>query len=122
MQTRFYQPTRGSSRSTQGAKPRKARRPKLSKEAHEALRERRRASAEKFDTALRAAWSTIDGITDNLATSHHKSIRRVQSELHMGSLLTRKRHSKTNAWNAFLWKASQEKESGTSHFLFAFVM
>lgn len=91
-------------------------RPKLSKEARAITREQRRLSKEKFDTALKGAWQTMDGMVSDLATSHGKSQRRVQTELHMGSQLTRKQHGKTNAWNAFLWKASQEKENRWSYF------
>ena len=51
-------------------------------------------------------------MTENLAATHHKSIHRVQSELHMGSVMAKREHKKTNAWNAFCWKKSQDKENG----------
>lgn len=117
MRSRFFKPSRGSSRTTQGVRLRKVQRPKLSKEARAITRQQRRLSKENFNTAVKGAWSTIEGITNDLATAHAKSLRRVQSELHMGSQLTRKRHGKTNAWNAFLWKVSQEKENSLSYFL-----
>lgn len=89
-------------------------RPRLSEEARAAVNARRRNAAEHYQKDLAEAWAKIDETTADLAAVHHKSLRRVQSELHMGHLLSRTKHTKTSAWNAFCWKKNQEKENGES--------
>ena len=59
---------------------------------------------------MKNAWLQVDTIVGDLVVEHHRPIQRVKADLHMGSLLTRRQHQKTNCWNAFLWNMSQEKE------------
>ena len=59
---------------------------------------------------MKNAFSNVDTIVGDLAVEYHKPIQRIESDLRMGSLLTRRQHQKTNCWNAFLWNKSQEKE------------
>ncbi|RDB19669.1 hypothetical protein Hypma_013284 [Hypsizygus marmoreus] len=110
MRTRFYGTVAKPSSALQGL--RKRNRPRLSAEAREALNARRRHAAESYKKALSEAWTKIDEATEDLAAAHHKTVRRVQSELHMGRQLSRIQRKKTNAWNAFCWKKSQDKENG----------
>ncbi|KIL56720.1 hypothetical protein M378DRAFT_16817 [Amanita muscaria Koide BX008] len=83
--------------------------PKLSKEARASLLARHRASRELYSDAMKTAVAQVNKITQTLATSQHKSIRHVEKDLRFASQLTRKRHQKTNAWNAWIWSISQEK-------------
>jgi hypothetical protein len=96
--------------TTQAVK--KTKRPKLTKEARIAVNARRRVAAHNYKNDLEEAWSKIDEVTEDLALTHHKSVRRVQSELHMGRQLASRECKKTNGWNAFCWKKSQNKENG----------
>jgi hypothetical protein len=89
----------------------KVNRPKLSAEARAALLARRRQASQCYKNALSETWDTIDKLTEDLSVAHHKSLQRVQSELHMGHRLACKSRKKTNAWNAFTWKKSQDKEN-----------
>jgi|ERR1700733_2591030 len=111
MRTRFYHTSTRATRTTLGVK-RKINRPKLSADARAALLARRRQASQNYKNALGETWTTIDKLTQELATSHHKSIQRVQSELHTGHELARKERKKTSVWNAFTWKKSQDKENG----------
>jgi len=110
MRARFYQTSAKYTRTTQGVK-KKIQRPKLSKEAHAALNARRLLAAKRYKDALGETWKTIDKLTEEIATSNHKSVRRVQTELHTGLQRSRTERKKTSAWNAFTWKKSQEKEN-----------
>ncbi|KAG1845222.1 hypothetical protein C8R48DRAFT_554198, partial [Suillus tomentosus] len=83
----------------------------LSKEACTALRLDRRAKSLRFKNALDDAWKQLDDTTKNIATSHHKSIRRVQNDLYIGRGLIRSKRSKLNLWNAFCWKKNKDKEN-----------
>jgi hypothetical protein len=76
----------------------------LTKEARLAINARRLEASQSYKKDLGEAWAEIDKVTENLAATHHKSVRRVQGELHMRSSLVRAKHSKTSAWNAFSWK------------------
>jgi len=111
MRLKFYKPTVKVFRSTQAVHKSKRPRPKLSKELCAALTQRRRQSQENFRSALHEGWAAIDKMIAEIAMSHNKSVRRVQSELHSGTILMKKKWTKTNAWNAFLWKVSQDKEN-----------
>lgn len=85
----------------------------LSKEARAALTAQRRDKSRQFKTDLHSAWSEIDETMKSIASSHHKSFRRVQNELCMGRGMLCYPRSKLNAWNAFCWKKrTQEKENG----------
>lgn len=87
-------------------------RPRLSAEARAAVNTRRQNATEHYQKDLAEAWEKIDETTADLAANHHKSLRRVQSELHMGRQLLRTKRTKTSAWNAFCWKKNQDKENG----------
>ena len=110
MRTRFHEATRELSRTTQGVRKR-SRRIKLSKEARIALRKQRKESAERYQNAMKDAWSKINETVGDLATAHHRPMQRVEADLHMGGQLIRRRHYKTNPWNAFLWHQSQDFEN-----------
>ncbi|KAG6875862.1 hypothetical protein C0992_001988 [Termitomyces sp. T32_za158] len=87
-------------------------RPQLSVAAHEAIIAKRRNASKEYNAALEEAWGTIDETAVNIAATHHKSIRHVQSELHMGRQLAYVKRKKTSVWNAFCWKKSlQNKEN-----------
>ncbi|KAI5987053.1 hypothetical protein EDD15DRAFT_2145848, partial [Pisolithus albus] len=79
----------------------------LSKEAREALLGERRDRSRRFHDDLENAWSALDKATVNIASTHHKSIQRVQRDLYFNATLSRKR-TKVSAWNAFFWKKSLE--------------
>jgi hypothetical protein len=111
MRTRFYVAPAKASKHTQAVK-KKAKRPQLSQEASAAIRARRHQASQNYKKGLGEAWSSIDRVVEELAITHHKSIRRVQSELHMGCQMSSQARKKTNAWNAFCWKKSQDKENG----------
>jgi hypothetical protein len=111
MRTRFYATSSKLSKPTQAVK-KKAKRPQLSKEARTAVNARRCLAAQNYRNELGEAWATIDKLIEDLAQNHHKSICHVQSKLHMGHQLASREHKKTNAWNAFCWKKSQDKENG----------
>lgn len=110
MRTRFYQ-TSAKHAKTTGVKKR-IKRPKLSKEARAILNARRQLAAQRYRDALGDSWNTLDKLTEDIAVSHHKSIRRVQTELHTGIQRSRIQRKKTSAWNAFTWKKSKEKDNG----------
>ena len=94
---------------TQGVK-RHAARPKLSKEAHAALRTQRQGKNENYNSALNEADKAISNIIESVAVSHQKSIRRVEATLKMGhDPITNAHRKKTSAWNAFCWKKMQER-------------
>ncbi|KAG2752759.1 hypothetical protein P692DRAFT_201706736 [Suillus brevipes Sb2] len=87
----------------------------LSKEARTALTAQRCDKSFRFKTDLHSAWSEIDETMKSIASSHHKSFRRVQNELCMGHGMLHYQRSKLNAWNAFCWKKrTQEKENGAT--------
>jgi hypothetical protein len=97
------------------------RRPKvvLSKEARAALTANRRDKSHCFKIALDGAWNVLDETMKTIASSHHKSFRRVQNELCMGRGHMRYQQSKLNIWNAFCWKKRREnKENSNSLSLF----
>jgi|SRR5580693_8678026 hypothetical protein len=110
MRTRFYPTSIGSTKRTQVSK-RTTPRVRLSKEARAALTARQREAATRYKKDVEDVWTKIDEATEDLAVNHHKSLRRVQSELHMGRLITRTKRQKTNLWNAFCWKKRQDKEN-----------
>jgi hypothetical protein len=84
-----------------------------------AITAHQRLASQSYKSALKDTWEKIDKLTKNLAVAHHKSIRQVQLELHMGRQVGLAGHKKTSAWNTFCWKKSQEKENSiNSLFLF----
>ncbi|KAG0699235.1 hypothetical protein DFH29DRAFT_769150, partial [Suillus ampliporus] len=82
----------------------------LSKEAHAALTARRRENAHQFRSALGGAWNGLDETVKEIASSHHKSFRRVQNDLCLGRGMMRFKHSKLNVWKAFCWKKRQDNQ------------
>ncbi|KAG2114527.1 hypothetical protein DEU56DRAFT_748933 [Suillus clintonianus] len=82
----------------------------LSKEARAALTARRRENAHQFRSALGDAWNGLDETVKEIASSHHKSFRRVQNDLCLGRGMMRFKRSKLNAWNAFCWKKRQDNQ------------
>ena len=102
----------GSQRRTQNI-AKHGPRVQLSKDARIAVKAHRQAAARLYRTDLEDAWTKMRGITEDLAVNHHKSIRRVQTELNMSCGIARFKHKKTNAWNAFCWKKRQDKENNS---------
>jgi hypothetical protein len=111
MRTRFYQASSRSTKRTQGIQ--RTRRIRLSKEARAAASARQREAALRYKNDITDAWKNIDQATEDLAVTHHKSLRRVQAELHMGRNMARTKRHKTSAWNAFCWKKRQDKENAS---------
>jgi hypothetical protein len=105
MRTQFYNPTAKPSMRTQGV-TKTYKRIQLSKEARMAINARKQEASRHYKKDLDEAWAEIDKVTENLAITHHKSVRRIQQELHMGGI--RAKSSKTNAWNAFSWKKNRD--------------
>ena len=101
--------TKNSSKRVQGTT---RIRPKvhLSKEARQLLTAKRRESSARYRKSPATAWSTIHEVAIQIAADHGKSVRKVQSELHMGHSLFLSKRVKANAWNAFIWKKSQDIE------------
>ncbi|KAG2741137.1 hypothetical protein P692DRAFT_201684588, partial [Suillus brevipes Sb2] len=83
----------------------------LSKDARAALRLSRCAKSLRFKQALDDAWRQMDDAAKTIATSHHKSIRRVQNDLYTGRGPLRSKRLKPNIWNAFCWKKNQDREN-----------
>ncbi|KIK21243.1 hypothetical protein PISMIDRAFT_104387 [Pisolithus microcarpus 441] len=76
----------------------------LSANARAALKLNQYDKTEKFKKDLDDAWQSLDKVTKTLASKHHKSVQRVQNDLHLGHMKFRSKHSKISAWNAFCWK------------------
>lgn len=114
MRTRFYKAAEPS-RKTQPIS-RKRERVSLTKEARAAITSRQRVASVLYKGDIDEAWSQINEATATIAATHHKSVHRVQQELHMGNAVAHTKRSKTSTWNAFLWKitSSREKNDGNS--------
>lgn len=110
MKTWYYLPQRNGLCSTQGVKY-PANHPKLTKEAHQALQERRRNSRNTYCSSLNNALSKINELTGEMAITHHKSLQRIEEDLYMRSHLSQKRQQRTNSWNAWVWYMSQKKKN-----------
>ncbi|KAF8131401.1 hypothetical protein EV363DRAFT_1449797 [Boletus edulis] len=76
----------------------------LSLEARRILLHGRRERSERFDKDLTDVWQKVNDATLNLASQHHKSVRRVRNELYLGYAKFCSKHEKPNAWNAFCWE------------------
>ena len=113
MRTCFYQVSGKHAETTQGIK-KKIQHPRLSKKARAALNARWHLAAKHYKDALGETWNMIDKITEDISSSHHKSVRRVQMELYTSLQRSHTEQKKTSAWNAFTWKKSQEKENSKS--------
>lgn len=97
----------------------------LSAEAHTILKLNQREKAKQFREDLHDVCRSLDKITKTLASKHHRSVRRVRNDLHLGTTKLRFRRGKINAWNTFCWKkrrgdrtTSELDESGMFFFLF----
>ena len=110
MQVQFYQTSAKYTRTTQSIK-KKIQCPKLSKEAHVALNACRLLAVKWYKDALGETWKTIDKLTEEIATSNHKNVCCVQTELYTGLQCSHTECKRTSAWNAFTWKKSQEKKT-----------
>jgi len=110
----FFAPTGGARRIQ--PLPRHRPRVHLSKEARASLNASRREKSQRFKAALDDAWHHIDESVKSIASSNHKSVRRVQHDLYMGRSLLRSRRLKSSVWNAFCWKKNQtiDKENSAS--------
>jgi hypothetical protein len=101
-------------RATQGPITRK--RPpkvKLSTEAKQLLKFRRRNAQAAYQTDLNKAWDLIDVTITKIAEKHSKSFQHVQFALHAGRRSTK--HSsqhKSSVWNVFLWKEAGGATAG----------
>lgn len=100
------------SRHVRAQQPRTRPKVIMSKETRAILSANRRLKSRQFKVALDDAWDQIDEAMKAIASTHHKSIRRVQNDLWIGHGILRSKRSKPNAWNAFCWKKNQECENG----------
>ena len=82
MKTRFYEPASRPSRITQGVRRPKGR-IQLTKDARAQAHKRQKQAAQKYDAGLKDAWAKISETAKELAGMHHKSLQRVQTDLHM---------------------------------------
>ncbi|KAF8233274.1 hypothetical protein L208DRAFT_1396072 [Tricholoma matsutake] len=110
MRTHFYRTSTIPGQATQGIEQ-KVSCLKLTKDVHAAIAAHRRLASQSYKSALRETWVKIDELMENLAVAHHKSLWQVQLEVHMGRQVSHTERKKTNVWNAFCWKKSQEKEN-----------
>lgn len=83
-----------------------AKRHRLGKDAQAAVNAQRRERHKAYTNGLVKAMEHIDETAAELAGSHNKSYRKVETDLRMARRL--KTHTRTNAWNAFCWKKRQE--------------
>ena len=97
----------------------------LSAEARAALKLDRHEKSLRFKKDLDHAWKSLEDVTKTIASKHHKSVKRVQNELHLGHTKFRSRHNKINPWNAYFWKqrsidraANESDENRMFFFLF----
>lgn len=107
---RWYKTSRPPSRLNQGP-GRRTKPPQLSKEARAAIKERRHNNQLNYNAALAKTISNFEKAASEVASTHHKSLRRVEKDVRLTSDLLRKRHQKTNVWNAWVWYKSQDKEN-----------
>ena len=87
---------------------------KLGKAAQADVTEWHRAAAAGYSLALKELWSKIKQEMESIAVEHHKSIRKVSNDVHMGSTVSLGKHSKISPWNVYIWKEHVlEKENQT---------
>jgi hypothetical protein len=113
MKLSFYKPSDKPTQRTQSA-PKAKPRNELPAEARAAVKAQQRESQLRYQKDIDDAWAQIDKLTENIAASHHKSIRRVQGALHMGHTISRAKRSKSSAWNAFLRKKTMDLKGAGS--------
>lgn len=111
---RWYESSRPPSQSKQGPRH-QTKRPQLSQEARAAIKERRHDNQLKYNTAVAKTVSNFEKAASDVASTHHKSLRRVEKDVLLSSDLMRKRHKKSNAWNAWVWYKFQDKENLGTH-------
>lgn len=98
--------------ASKGSQPQARTRPRLSKEVLAILRARRQAATEKYQVALREAYTAIEQQIAAIAEAHGKKVQCVRGDLHMAAQISLNRHSRKSPWNAFIWKKSaDEKEN-----------
>ena len=88
-------------------------RPKLDKNARAELTACQQAASAGYQKALDSMWAKIDTDTADIAKDHGNSIRKVNQDLHLGRQISLERHSKENAWNAYIWKKGQQNKENT---------
>jgi hypothetical protein len=129
MPLQFYKPTVQCPTPVQGVL-RVHKRVQLTKEARAAVNARQREASRRYRKDIEDAWAKIDEATENIASTHHKSIRHVQSEFHMGSTMSRSKREKSSPWNAFFWKKgialkeyqAQKAQTNGGNQFFTFIM
>jgi hypothetical protein len=119
MRTRFYKAAAKPKKRTQGV-ARQHKRIRLAKEARAAIIARQRAASKRYHEDLRTVWGKMDDEVATIATAHHKSVRRVQRELHMGRSIAHTKQRKTSAWSAFCWKKQQSLKANQENGAFSF--
>jgi hypothetical protein len=85
----------------------------LSKEAKALLRVRRKSAQTSYQQDLAKLCNEIDESAAKIAETHSKSFQRVLLALNSGHRnLSRARHNKSSAWNAYVRKRSSEAAAG----------
>lgn len=92
----------------------------LSKAARKALLTERQAKQHLFRKDLESAWAELDNSAVKIASQHHKTVQRVQHDLHFSYHKYSRRRTKVSAWNAFFWKKSRENRTTGMFFLLWF--
>ena len=85
--------------------------PQLSQEAHTAIKEHHLDSQLKYNSAVVTAVSNFEKAASDVASTHHKSLCCVEQDVCLSSDLICKHHRQSNAWNAWVWHKSQDKEN-----------
>ena len=87
----------------------------VSKEVRAALRVSRQDAAQKYQDAIQDVYATVEQQVKDVAKTHARSVRHVQSDLHMGPQISMQSHSRKNAGNMFCWKKFQDKENNENN-------
>ena len=106
----WYVSSRPPSQSKQGPR-RQTKPPQLSQEARTAIKAHHHDNQLKYNTAVAKTISELEKAVSDVASTHHKSLRRVEKDVRLNSDLMRKQHKRSNAWNAWVWYKSQDKEN-----------
>jgi hypothetical protein len=109
--SRFYKAVK-LQRTSQAPKMR-APRVKLSKEARAILGIRQKKAQAGYQKDLEEYWAYTQEKAADIAETHGKSLKRVLLAMHTGQrALSRPRHTKASAWNAYVWNNAQDKKAG----------
>lgn len=87
----------------------------LSKEARVAVAAERDKRSENFRNALNTTWEQLNESTVKVASTHHKSVKRVRRDLFLGHGALSTQRNKINAWNAFCWKKGCDNRAEGQH-------